>query len=169
MKYFIDTHDKTKGSFPAQELTEEEFFAQFDALEVAAAKVGAFGHAAHVNLKEGKAFCFMCGPDEEFHPQGACGDRPALRLHHRGPPRHRRRHARPASGSAPEAEDRVAPSAAGSPLLSGVRGRQAWALCLALTPGLLLVIARANTHARPVRATRGIYAEYPRRHLYRAR
>jgi hypothetical protein len=24
-----------------------------------------FGHAAHVNLKEGKAFCFMSGPDEE--------------------------------------------------------------------------------------------------------
>jgi hypothetical protein len=24
MKYFIDTHDKTKGSFPAQELTEEQ-------------------------------------------------------------------------------------------------------------------------------------------------
>ena len=65
MKYFIDTHDKTKGSFPAQELTEEEFFAQFDALEAVAPKFGAFGHAAHVNLKDGKAFCFMCGPDEE--------------------------------------------------------------------------------------------------------
>lgn len=65
MKYFIDTHDKTKGSFPTQELTEEEFFAQFDALETAAPKFGAFGHAAHVNLKDGKAFCFMCGPDEE--------------------------------------------------------------------------------------------------------
>jgi hypothetical protein len=65
MKYFIDTHDKAKGSFPAQELTEEEFFAQFAALEEAAAPLGVFGHAAHVNLKEGKAFCFMCGPDEE--------------------------------------------------------------------------------------------------------
>src|SRR5262245_66175630 len=65
MKYFIDTHDKSKGSFPAQELTEEEFTAQFDALDVAAVKYGAFGHAAHVNLKEGKAFCFMSGPDEE--------------------------------------------------------------------------------------------------------
>ena len=36
MKYFIDTHDKTKGSFPAQELTEEQFYAQFAALEEAA-------------------------------------------------------------------------------------------------------------------------------------
>jgi hypothetical protein len=65
MKYFIDTHDKTKGSFPAIQLTEEEFFAQFDALERAAQEFHVFGHAAHVNLAEGKAFCFMSGPDEE--------------------------------------------------------------------------------------------------------
>ena len=65
MKYFIDTHDKTKGSFPAGELTEAEFFAQFDALEEAAPKFGVGAHAAHINLKEGKAFCFMSGPDEE--------------------------------------------------------------------------------------------------------
>jgi len=65
MKYFIDTHDKTKGSFPAAELTPEEMCAQFDALEAAAPIFGAFAHAAHVNLKDGKAFCFMCGPDEE--------------------------------------------------------------------------------------------------------
>jgi hypothetical protein len=65
MKYFIDTHDKTKGSFPTGELSEEEFFAQFDALEAAAPRFGVGAHAAHVSLKEGKAFCFMCGPDEE--------------------------------------------------------------------------------------------------------
>ena len=65
MEYFIDTHDKNKGSFPTKELSEEQFFEQFDALEEAAKEFGAFGHAAHVNLKEGKAFCFMSGPDEE--------------------------------------------------------------------------------------------------------
>jgi len=65
MKYFIDTHDKRKGSFPAGELTEEQFFAQFDALEVAGHDLDVFGHAAHVNLREGKAFCLMSGPDEE--------------------------------------------------------------------------------------------------------
>ena len=65
MKYFIDTHDKTKGSFPAKELTEEQFLAQFDALEKAAHEFHVFGHAAHVNLEEGKAFCLMSGPDEE--------------------------------------------------------------------------------------------------------
>ena len=65
MKYFIDTHDKGKGTFPEQELTEQEFFENFDSLEKAAASLGVFGHAAHVNLKDGKAFCFMSGPDEE--------------------------------------------------------------------------------------------------------
>jgi hypothetical protein len=65
MKYFIDTHDKTKGSFPAQILSEEQFFTQFDALERAAHEFQAVGHAAHVNLHDGKAFCFMSGPDEE--------------------------------------------------------------------------------------------------------
>jgi hypothetical protein len=65
MKYFIDTHDKSKGSFPAQELTEDQFFDQFAALEEAAREFDVFGHAAHVNLKDGKAFCFTSGPDEE--------------------------------------------------------------------------------------------------------
>ena len=64
MKYFIDTHDRTKGSFPNGELTEEQFFANFEALERAAEEFHAFGHAAHVNLEAGKAFCFMSGPDE---------------------------------------------------------------------------------------------------------
>jgi hypothetical protein len=65
MKYFIDTHDKTKGSFPERVLTEQQFFDQFDALEEAAVRFNVAAHAAHVNLKEGKAFCFMSGPDEE--------------------------------------------------------------------------------------------------------
>ena len=65
MKYFIDTHDKTKDSFPHEQLTEAEFCAKFDALEEAAPKFEVGAHAAHVNLKEGKAFCFMSGLDEE--------------------------------------------------------------------------------------------------------
>lgn len=65
MKYFIDTHDKTKGSFPTQVLTEEQFFEQFDSLEKAGEQYQVIGHAAHVNLEEGKAFCFMSGPDSE--------------------------------------------------------------------------------------------------------
>jgi Protein of unknown function (DUF4242) len=65
MKYFIDTHDRSKGTFPKEQLTEQQFFDNFDALDEAAVEFGAFGHAAHVNLPEGKAFCFMSGPDEE--------------------------------------------------------------------------------------------------------
>jgi hypothetical protein len=65
MRYFIDTHDRTKGTFPLEALTEEEFFAQFDALEKAAHELDVFGHAAHVSLQDGKAFCFMSGPDED--------------------------------------------------------------------------------------------------------
>ncbi len=65
MKYFIDTHDKTKGSFPIGELTEEQFLAQFDALEAVCPDHGVQAHAAHVNLKAGKAFCFMAGADED--------------------------------------------------------------------------------------------------------
>ena len=33
MKCCIDTHDKNKGASPEQELTEEQFFEQFAALE----------------------------------------------------------------------------------------------------------------------------------------
>ena len=65
MKYFIDTHDRAKGSFPQGQLTEAEFFVQFDALEKAAVRFQVEAHAAHVNLKAGKAFCFMSGPDAE--------------------------------------------------------------------------------------------------------
>ena len=103
MKYFIDTHDKTKGSFPKEELTEQQFFDNFDALDKAANQFGAFGHAAHVSLKEGKAFCFMSGPDEDVHPQGARGDQLSLRLDHRGQARDRRRHAHSATGGGAEA------------------------------------------------------------------
>ena len=93
MKYFIDTHDKTKGTFPVAELTEEQFLAQFDALEKAAHHLDVFGHAAHVNLHEGKAFCFMSGPDEDaIRKAHAAIDFP-FRLHHGGQARDRRRHA----------------------------------------------------------------------------
>jgi hypothetical protein len=65
MKYFIDTHDKAKGTFPPIELTPEQFFANFDALDEAGREFGVFAHVAHVSLEEGKTFCFMSGPDEE--------------------------------------------------------------------------------------------------------
>jgi len=48
-----------------QTLNEQQFVEQFDALEKAAEEFHVVGHAAHVNLEEGKAFCLMSGPDEE--------------------------------------------------------------------------------------------------------
>ncbi len=78
MKYFIDTHDKSKGSFPGQELTEEEFFAQFDALEVAAEEFHAFGHAAHVNLRGRQGVLLHVRAGRGGYPQGACGDQFSL-------------------------------------------------------------------------------------------
>lgn len=65
MKFFIDTHDRTKGSFPVDPLTDQQFLDQFDALDAAAPAFGAVAHAAHINLGEGKAFCLMSGPDED--------------------------------------------------------------------------------------------------------
>ena len=65
MKFFMDTHDRSKGSFPKEVLTEQQFLEQFAALETAADPLRVVGHAAHVNLCEGKAFCLMSGPNEE--------------------------------------------------------------------------------------------------------
>ena len=46
MKYFMDTHDRTKGSSPGEELTEEQFFAQFDALTGADMRSASVARAA---------------------------------------------------------------------------------------------------------------------------
>lgn len=65
MKYFMDTHDKAKGTFPAHAITQQDFLGHFKAMEKAAEDFHVIPHAAHVNLEEGKAFCLMSGPDEE--------------------------------------------------------------------------------------------------------
>src|SRR5262249_60388741 len=61
----IASHDNTRGSVPKEELTVPQFFDQLDALERAGERFHVVGHAAHVNLKDGKAFCIMSGPDAE--------------------------------------------------------------------------------------------------------
>jgi hypothetical protein len=65
MKYFMDTHDKAKGTFPTQVISQRDFLGHFKAIEKAAEGFHVVAHAAHVNLEEGKAFCLMSGPDEE--------------------------------------------------------------------------------------------------------
>jgi Nickel responsive protein SCO4226-like len=65
MKYFIDTHDHSKGSFPNKRLSEGEFVATYGGFERACESEGGLALGAHVNLPEGKAFCFTAGPDVE--------------------------------------------------------------------------------------------------------
>ena len=65
MKYFIDTHDRAKGSYPERELSAEEFVEMHSGFDGACEKEGGVGLGAHVNLEEGKAFCFTTGPDDE--------------------------------------------------------------------------------------------------------
>ena len=65
MKYFIDTHDKTKGSFPAEDMTEAEFIRLYQQFEKALEHEGGADLGAHVNVKGRKAFCFTKGPDSD--------------------------------------------------------------------------------------------------------
>ncbi|HEX3827155.1 MAG TPA: nickel-binding protein [Sporichthyaceae bacterium] len=65
MKYFIDTHDRTKGSFPAQEVTQEQFVAMYRGFEQALQAEGGFATGAHLNLADGKAYCLTAAENEE--------------------------------------------------------------------------------------------------------
>jgi hypothetical protein len=65
MKYFIDTHDRTKGSWPKENVTAEEFVEIYAKFEDAVAAEGGFDLGAHVNVEEGKAFCLTKGADKE--------------------------------------------------------------------------------------------------------
>jgi hypothetical protein len=65
MKYFTDTHDRTKGSWPKEDVSESEFVRIYDQFAQAVAEQGGHDLGAHVNVKAGKAFCFTYGPDED--------------------------------------------------------------------------------------------------------
>ncbi|MBV8552696.1 MAG: DUF4242 domain-containing protein [Acidobacteriaceae bacterium] len=64
MKYFIDTHDQSKGSWP-REVSEDEFVALYSRFETACEEEGGADLGAHVNVAERKAYCFTKGPDAE--------------------------------------------------------------------------------------------------------
>ena len=65
MKYFMDTHDRSKGSWPEAEISETEFLAVYEQFTQAVEEQGGHDLGAHVNVKEGRAFCFTYGPDAE--------------------------------------------------------------------------------------------------------
>ena len=65
MKYFIDTHDRAKGSWPATHVSEAEFVRVYAEFAEAVAAEGGHDLGAHVNVQACKAFCFTYGPDAD--------------------------------------------------------------------------------------------------------
>jgi len=63
MKYFIDTHDRAKGSWPEKDISDAEFIRVYDDFACAVAEQGGHDLGAHVDVKGGRAFCLTYGPD----------------------------------------------------------------------------------------------------------
>jgi hypothetical protein len=64
MRYFLDTHDRARGSFPAK-LSREEFEVFFEQYETACRAEGVIPLRTHVGYAEGRAFCLNLAPDAE--------------------------------------------------------------------------------------------------------
>jgi len=65
MKYFIDTHDRTKNSWPKKDVSEAEFLEIYAAFGKAVEQQGGHDLGVHVNVEKGRAFCFTYGRDED--------------------------------------------------------------------------------------------------------
>lgn len=64
MKFFVDTHDRARETFPAG-ITPEQFAAFFAEYESAARAEGVVVLRVHVGFAEGRAFCFTMAPDAD--------------------------------------------------------------------------------------------------------
>lgn len=64
MKFFIDTHDARKGTFPAG-IGKEDFAGFYAKYEEACRAEGVISLRLHVGFQEGRAFCFNMAPDAE--------------------------------------------------------------------------------------------------------
>lgn len=64
MKFFLDTHDRTRNTFP-DKLTPAEFEAFFAKYEQACYDEGVVPLRTHVGYDEGRAFCFNMAPDAD--------------------------------------------------------------------------------------------------------
>lgn len=62
MKFFIDTHDVAKDTFPAG-ITPEQFEGFFAQYEDACQQEGVVILRVHVGYDDGRAFCFTMAPD----------------------------------------------------------------------------------------------------------
>ena len=65
MKYFLDTHDRKAGSFPTEEFGSQQFLDVYNKFDKHCEEEGITLIQAHVNLKEGKAFCITKAPSRE--------------------------------------------------------------------------------------------------------
>jgi hypothetical protein len=64
MKLFMDTHDRAKGTFPA-ELDRDQLAAFFAEYEAAASTEGVSILRLHVSLEAGRAWCLTRAPDAD--------------------------------------------------------------------------------------------------------
>ena len=64
LRLFIDTHDKSRETFPAQ-LTPEQFAAFFAQYERACYEEGVVPIRIHLSYEEGRAFCLNMATDAD--------------------------------------------------------------------------------------------------------
>jgi hypothetical protein len=64
MRFFLDTHDRARKTFPAK-LTAEEFEVFFVQYEKACYEEGVVPLRVHVGYEDGRAFCLNMAPDAD--------------------------------------------------------------------------------------------------------
>jgi hypothetical protein len=64
MKFFIDTHDVAKGTFPAG-IAKEQFAGFYAKYEEACRQEGAISLRVHAGFADGRAYCFTMAPDAD--------------------------------------------------------------------------------------------------------
>lgn len=64
MRFFIDTHDRTRQTFP-EGLTPDDFAGFYARYETTCAEEGVVPLRTHVGFEAGRAFCFNMAPDAD--------------------------------------------------------------------------------------------------------
>ncbi|MET0064745.1 MAG: DUF4242 domain-containing protein [Candidatus Thiodiazotropha sp.] len=64
MKFFVDTHDQTRETFP-EGLTREQFQVFYTGYEAACLEEDVVPLRIHLSYADGRAFCFTMAPDAE--------------------------------------------------------------------------------------------------------
>ncbi len=64
LRFFLDTHDRSRGTFP-EKMSEKEFEAFFAKYERACYEEGVVVLRLHLALEEGRVFCLNMAPDAD--------------------------------------------------------------------------------------------------------